>query len=164
MALTIAPFYNVQQVVGQGGSNLRSDVMLVQYMLFHICVSPTPHWDANHGSFSLLLLSKGPGALFPFTGEFTPDLAEWIAVFQDHGTRRGEGPMSIDGRINRAPVGWGKPMAARSGWYTIQAMNRLMWRFNSRSFAVLPTLSDVPPALAADLSRVQFTDFDGPER
>ena len=44
MAHTIAMFYNVDLSVGKGGANSSTDVMLVQYMLFHIMVQPIPNW------------------------------------------------------------------------------------------------------------------------
>ena len=162
MAIVIAPFYNVQYAVGKGLSNFSTDVMLVQYFLFHICVNPVPHWTGNRGNWTPVLLLSGPGAIFPFNGVYTPELSDWIAVFQRAANERGLGPLTVDGRVNRAPVGWGKKSSGKATWYTLQAMNFLMWRFNDKAFASLGNVSDIPGALAKDLNGIQFSDYSGP--
>lgn len=170
MAITIAPFYNVQYAVGPGQSNMRSDVMLVQYMLFNICVGRSSNWtggtDLLGGSVLIGETPSGRGAdgIFPFDGRWTPRTSEWISAFQWACNQRGLGPLTVDGKINRAKVGWGKPGPASSGWYTIQVMNRALLTLNGENFARLPTLSDLPAELRTDLGRVQFSHYEGPER
>lgn len=108
MAITMAPFYNVQGSVGSGGTNSRSDVMLVQYMLWHICIQTRPNWDRNYvwTPFDPDGV-HGPRAIFPCDGKYTSDLDKWIRCFQQTANERGMGPLTVDGRVNRAPVGWG---------------------------------------------------------
>lgn len=163
MAITMAPFYNVQGSVGSGGTNSRSDVMLVQYMLWHICIQTRPNWDRNYvwTPFDPDGV-HGPRAIFPCDGKYTSDLDKWIRCFQQTANERGMGPLTVDGRVNRAPVGWGKPSKLGPGkWYTLQAMNRLMYAMNADSFARLPQLDDVPPELKNDL-RFQMPFYDAP--
>lgn len=170
MAITIAPFYNVQYAVGPGQSNSRSDVLLVQYMLFNICVNRSGPWSGGHdllgGSILIPESPNGRGAdgIFPYDGRWTPRTSEWISAFQWTCNQRGLGMLTVDGKINRAKVGWGKPGAPSGGWYTIQAMNRVLMTINPDSFSRLPTLGDLPGDLRADLGRFQFSHYDGPER
>lgn len=79
MAITMAPFYNVQGSVGSGGTNSRSDVMLVQYMLWHICIQTRPNWDRNYvwTPFDPDGV-HGPQAIFPCEGS---TLLIWINGF-----------------------------------------------------------------------------------
>jgi hypothetical protein len=162
MAFKIAPFYNVQNSVGRGVGGSGSDVMLVQYMLFHVCIQPNPHFSNNRGEWTPVApAGAGPGAIFPFDGIYRPELDDWIAVFQGAANRRGMGQLTIDGRINRAPVGWGKRSKQRAGrWFTIQALNELMWRFSEKPYSDLPNLSDIPGQLKTDLTRFDIPDFD----
>lgn len=161
MAITMAPFYNVNAAVGKGCQNYRTDVMLVQYMLFYICIQSRPHWDENHSFWTPNAPPLGPQAIFPFTGDYNPELDAWIRDFQETANERGFGPLTVDGRINRAPVGWGRPSKLGVGhWYTLQAMNRVLYGCSPRSFANLPQLSDVPAPLSADLRSNQFIFFD----
>ena len=125
MAFKIAPFYNIHNSVGRGAGGSGSDVMLVQYMLFHVCVMPDPHFRSNRGEWTPVApAGLGPGAIYPFTGLYTTELDQWISAFQEAANSRGMGVLTVDGRINRAPVGWGKHIKLTSGrWYTIQALN-----------------------------------------
>jgi len=159
MAFTIVPFYNVDSTVG-GGSGLKTDVMLVQYMLFHVCIMQIPHFGRNLGRFGPTAPAGiGPDAIFPFTGLYTPDLDKWILNFQQHANRKGYGPLTTDGRVNRAPVGWGKNGGGSAGhWYTIQALNLLMYETSEGSYSDLPTLSDVPAELKKELRLVELPD------
>ena len=158
MTITIAPFYNVFGNVGPNGPNYHPDVMLVQYMLFHTMVQAQPHWTAQFGEMSRVLSTDGPDAIFPFSGDYTPSLSNWISIFQSIGNRRGLGPMTVDGTVSRAGVGRGSPSGHKPAWYTIQALNRTLYRMNRASFMVLTTLSDVPAPLATDLNTVQLDD------
>jgi len=157
MAITMAPFYNVNARVGPGGANNPTDVMLVQYMLFTICIQPRPHWDKQSNIFTPTAPDCGPGAIFPYTGVYAPELERWIRNFQETANQRGYGPLTVDGRVDPAPVGWGKPSGGGGPkWYTLQALNRLLYAFNPDSFANFPNLSDVPGPLAAALNSAQF--------
>ncbi len=162
MAMTIAPFYNVQEAVGRGAGGYATDIMLVQYMLFKICINPRPYFDRNLGTFGPVLSGPNGGrALFPYTGVYSPDLDQWIMAFQKAANERGYGPLVADGKINRAPVGWGKRGSGSGGrWYTIQAMNLIMYRTAVQPYSSLPDLSDVPGALADELRRVVLPDWD----
>lgn len=161
MAFKIAPFYNVTNSVGRGVRGSGTDVMLVQYMLFHVCIMPDPHFRNNRDEWTPVApAGAGPAAIFPFTGVYTPELDDWIAVFQDAANRRGMGTLTVDGRINRASVGWGKGSKQGTGrWFTIQALNELMWRFSEKPYSELPNLSDVPAQLKEDLSRFDIPYF-----
>jgi hypothetical protein len=162
MALAIAPFYNVNYAVGAGRPNDRADVMLVQYFLFHIMIN-FDGWRNNRGNWTPAAPNIGPAAIFPYTGLYTPDLTLWIRCFQRTANERGDGPLATDGVIDRAHVGWGNPAKPGHGWYTIQAMNRLMWRFNSDAFRNLAEVADLPAEVKADL-KIQMPYYDGPLR
>ena len=153
MAFKIAPFYNVSSSVGRGAGGITSDVMLVQYMLFHVCIMPDPHFRRNGGWGSPVAPAGfGPAAIYPFTGVYTTDLDQWIVAFQEAANSRGMGVLAVDGRINRASVGWGRDSKQTSGrWSTIQALNELMYRFCEKPYSELPDLSDVPPQLRDSL-------------
>jgi hypothetical protein len=158
MALTVVPFYTIQSPVGLG-SGFGTDVMLVQYMLFHVCVQPIPFFGRNLGLFGPTAPAVGPAAIFAFTGVYTPELDQWILTFQQTANQRGFGPLTEDGQINPAPVGWGqKPHVSGAHWYTIQALNLLMYQRYERPYTELPTFSDVPAALAKDLTLVMLPD------
>lgn len=161
MGITIAPFYNVTQAVGRGARGYSTDIMLVQYMLFKICINPRPHFDRNIGTFGPVLTGPNGGrCLFPFTGEYSTDLDEWIAAFQQAANQRGFGPLVVDGKINRAPIGWGKSSRGTGGqWYTIQAMNLILFQTMQQPYTVFPDLSDVPAALSTELKRVILPEW-----
>ena len=157
MARTVAMFYNVDLSVGKGGANSPTDVMLVQYMLWHICIQPRPNWEGQSLSvFPDNPPNTGPEALFPHNGVYTKKLDDWIAMFQRDCSEMGHpyGPLTVDGRINRAPIDWGRPSSGRRTWYTIQAMNLAMITMNNQSFLRLPNLSDVPAPLSSSLTRL----------
>ena len=159
MALTVVPFYTVQSAVGRG-RGIGTDVMLVQYMLFHVCLQSRPFFTRNPGLFpSTAPRSVGPAAIFPFNGVYTPELDKWIMTFQQTANERGFGPLTVDGQINPPSVGWGrKPHVSGGHWYTIQALNILMYQKCERPYTELPNLSDVPAALAKDLTIVMLPD------
>lgn len=162
LALTIVPFYNVQAPVGRGAGGATTDVMLVQYMLFHVCVQSSPHFGRNAGVFGPTSPPGiGPRALFPFTGIYTPELDEWILTFQRSANSRGYGRLVEDGKISRAPVGWGKRSKHRdSKWYTLQALNYIMYQKCEQPYTRLPDLSDIPAPLASDLKVVMTPEYE----
>jgi hypothetical protein len=160
MAKTIAPFYNVDTSVGRGGVNSRTDVMLVQYMLWHIMIQSVPNWVGQFiPAFPNGPDGIGPEAIFPHNGIYTRDLDQWIVCFQQTCNQyagHSLGGLTTDGHVDVAPGGWGKRSSGRPTWYTIQAMNKALWIMNGASFANLPNLSDVPVELTKDLTRFQF--------
>ena len=164
MAMTIVPFYNVTAAVGRGVGGYSTDIMLVQYMLFKICINPRPHFDRNLGLFGPVLSGPNGGrCLFPFTGAYSTDLDEWIMAFQRAANERGYGQLVVDGKINRAPVGWGQHSGGgHRSWYTIQAMNLIMYRTIVPPYVDFPNLSDMPAALGTELSRVALPEWTLP--
>lgn len=163
MAFTIAPFYNVQSSVGRGVGGSRTDVMLVQYMLFHACVQRRPHFARNIGIFPPTAPpGMGAAALFPFDGVYRPDLDQWISTFQAQANAEGYGALVVDGRIDRANVGWGRKSSETAArWRTIQALNLILFRTCELPYDQLPNLSDLPAALAGELKRVVLPEFAG---
>ncbi|PWR20743.1 hypothetical protein DES42_107191 [Zavarzinia compransoris] len=171
MAIAIAPFYNVQYAVGPGKPNVDTDVMLVQYMLFTICVSTGPCWmgsNPNPIGGSVLIGptagGKGGDGIYPVDGKFTSRTSDWIKAFQSVANQRSLGPLTVDGIVNRAPIGWGKPQAKKTGgWYTIQALNRCLQVMNGRTFRnFVEKATDAPAALRERLGFVDFSFYDGP--
>ena len=160
MAHSILPFYNVTRPVGRGRGD-KLDVMLVQYMLFKVCINPRPHF-AKSFKFTPTAPEdvSGAGAIFPYDGVYTPELDKWIANFQYHATKRGYGPLTVDGVISPAPVGWGKLSIGRTNrWYTMQALNVLMLEKSERPYAELPSLDDLPPVLGQELKIFGLEDY-----
>jgi hypothetical protein len=154
MAFTVAAFFNVQGSVGRNGHNSETDVMLVQYMLFHACIQSVPNFTRNIGNFPVNSPGIGPGAIFPTNGVYTSELDEWIRSFQRTANQSGLGPLTEDGRVDRAPVGWGKGSSAAGTWYTIQALNYVLFTKAERPYSTLADFSDVPPRLAQELKLV----------
>ena len=162
MPFTIAPFYNVQYTVGRGGTNYPTDVMLVQYMIWKTCVQSSPYFGRNDGIFAPYPVYPpdvdNTDAIQNFDGFYTPELGDWIEAFQLAANQRGFGTLTVDGRVARAPVGWGKN--ARAGvWYTIQALNLLMFRQSEQPYANLPDLSDVPVPMGDQLKLIVVEDW-----
>ena len=116
MAHTIAMFYNVDLSVGKGGANSSTDVMLVQYMLFHIMVQPIPNWVGQFlpGFPDNPASGIGPPALFPHNGIYTPQLDDWITTFQGDCNAIGFGPLTVDGRVNPSSTQLGKTVLGKS--------------------------------------------------
>jgi hypothetical protein len=140
--------------------------MLVQYMLFKVCIQPRPFFTRNVGIFGPTMPSDVNDALaiFPYSGKYSPDLDKWIRNFQASANASRYGPLTVDGRINRAPVGWGKKSMGATGghWYTIQALNLLMFQMCEGPYSELPRLSDVPAQLAQELQLVVLPEWAGP--
>lgn len=102
----------------------------------------------------------GPEAIFPFSGIYTRDLDKWIGTFQTVANQRGFGPLTVDGMINPAPVGWGKRSIGKTGrWYTMQALNLIVLQKATIPWRGLPDASDLPGALADELKLVGLEDY-----
>ena len=160
MPHTILPFYNVDSQVG-GGKGRPMDVMLVQYMLFKVCINGSPHFGkATMFTPTSPSNASGPGAIFPFTGIYTRELDDWIKMFQERANQRGFGPLTVDGKINPAPVGWGKHSVGKTGkWYTMQALNLLMLHKAQIPYSQFPiAATDLPSMLAKDLATFGIED------
>ena len=159
MAHTILPFYNVDSRVG-GGQGKATDVMLVQYMLFKVCINGQPHFGRPTGFTPVAANVSGPGAIFPFTGVYSRELDAWIRAFQTAANQRGFGPLTTDGMINPAPIGWGKRSIGKTGrWYTLQALNSLLLAKSEMPYSQLPLASDLPAVLAKDLAIFGLEDY-----
>jgi len=154
MAFTVSAFFNVQEAVGHNCQNYQTDVMLVQYMLFHACIQSVPNFTRNVGRFPVNAPSVGPNAIFPHNGAYTRDLDEWIKSFQSTANRSGLGQLTEDGRVNRAPVGWDKGAGGSGTWFTIQALNYVLYTKADKPYSNLADFSDVPPPLAQELKLV----------
>jgi hypothetical protein len=127
-------------------------------MLFHVCLQRNPNFTRNLGAFPTTAPAAiGPRAIFPFNGQYTPELDKWIETFQQTANTQGYGPLTVDGRVSPAPVGWGKK-AKGGGWYTIQALNLLMFKTCEQRYSALPDLSDIPRQLAGDLKLIVLPD------
>jgi hypothetical protein len=159
MPHTILPFYNVDSRVG-GGQGRTMDVMLVQYMLFKVCINGLPHFNKQVGFTPVAPDVSGPGAIFPFTGLYSRELDSWIRAFQMAANQRGYGPLTVDGMINPAPIGSGKRSIGKTGrWYTLQALNTLMAAKSEMPYSQLPLASDLPGVLANDLAVFGLEDY-----
>lgn len=136
------------------------DVMLVQYMLFKVCINGLPHFNKQVGFTPVAPDVSGPGAIFPFTGLYSRELDSWIRAFQMAANQRGYGPLTVDGMINPAPIGWGKRSIGKTGrWYTLQALNTLMAAKSEMPYSQLPLASDLPGVLANDLAVFGLEDY-----
>ena len=156
MVLFNAPFYNLHAAVGPSSATMRSDVFLVQYFIFFICIGSSKTWPGGFGPFGPTAPSdvNGSEGLFPFSGQFTPALGKWIRNFQTVANRRGFGPLTVDGAVHPAKVHWGHPPAGATGWFTIQALNHIMFMKNKDAFVSLANVDDVPAPVKEDIRRL----------
>lgn len=155
----ILPFYNVTSRVG-GGTGRSLDVMLVQYLLFKVCINGSPHFEKPTMFTPMAPGGLGPAAIFPFSGRYTAELDQWIRTFQETANSRGFGPLTVDGKINPAPVGWGRRSIGKGGrWYTMQALNWLLIQKATIPWSELPEASDLPSALSDELRLMGLEDY-----
>ena len=161
MAFTVSAFFNVSQAVGRNGHNASTDVMLVQYMLWHTLIQTVPNFMRNVGHFpNNCPVGIGPDAIFPHTGVYTANLDQWILCFQKTANQSGHGPLFEDGRVDRAPVGWGKRSSGSGGkWCTMQALNYVLFTQADLPYSQLADFSDVPPTLARELKQLVLPDW-----
>lgn len=162
MAALGQPFYNVGSTVGKNGANARTDVMLIQYFIFNLIVTPSATWRKQQvfGGLSTAPAGADPSALFPFNGFPHKDLPLWIAGFQQFAPLQGQGfpPMTVDGVVSPMPSHWGD-RERHQGWFTIQTLNQALSRANPEAFTSLLDVPDLPQALKDDLSVVRLTGF-----
>jgi hypothetical protein len=160
MAMLGQPIYNVTGSVGRGGANAQTDVMLIQYFIFNLIVSPSPTWRRQQVFPGLATAPLGgdPTALFPFNGVAHKDLGLWIETFQRLAPQHGFPPMTTDGRVSPMPSHWGD-RARHHGWFTIQTLNQAMARANPEAFTSLVNEPDVPGPLKRDLNVARLTKF-----
>jgi hypothetical protein len=147
MALTYAPFYDVEYPVGTNKMNASTDVMLVQYFLFHILVGS--NWNIPYGPW--VPESGGPAAIFPIDGVFKPGLVDWIKAFQTFANNNGLGPLFVDGFVSHGGAAWGRHKPKAQRWYTIHAMNNVLFLANKQRFFNLAKDPTVPAALQTAL-------------
>src|SRR5262245_28923546 len=122
-------FYNLDQAVGRGAQNLRSDVLLVQYFLREIFkANPT---------------KRPPGEVLP-SGFADETLYRWILHYQTE-TRKSGRLISTDGRVDHANAIRGSISGMQ---YTIIYMNVHMRQTRANDFEKLAEASDCPPELA----------------
>ncbi len=115
MAYKIMPVYNINKSVGQNGTNLVQDVLLIQTFLNE--------------------LSKAKGGWAPavpllVNGLPSPVLVQWITAFQKSVKERGN-PIAVDGRVDPMLVKDTSDWSAGFGnsWSTMYAMNRVLRRY-----------------------------------
>ncbi len=149
MAYRSAPYYDVLQAVGPGCPNNRTDVQLVQYFLF--AINMNSGW--NVGSRFHVEGIGSPAAIFPFSGNYTPELSVWIKQFQSSASSQGYGPLFTDGKVNSARKLWGNKAAA-GAWYTILAFNQILIESDKERFLRLPQDISLPAELRSDLESI----------
>ena len=110
MATKEMPFYNVDDAVGPGCPNKRSDVMLVQFFLHEIF---------NHPS---LKPNRPPGPDIGISGNFDATTAQWILHFQNQVKRIGR-LIVADGRVDHAKGAQYSKSSISQTQYTITHLN-----------------------------------------
>jgi len=133
----LSVFYNIEHSVGTGCSNVREDVMLVQYML--------------GAFFSGPMLGSGsskPHSRLEVDGTCGPITIEYIRAFQHVVASQVSG--EVDGRIS-TPTGIVGPRHGRH--YSIVALNMLLARTRRALFMTLPWAPDMPPNVKTLLMR-----------
>ena len=146
MAFRSAPYYDVFYPVGPGCPNHRTDVQLVQYFLFAIYMNSG--WNVA-GRFNVGSIAS-PAAIFPCSGQYTPELSVWIKNFQSDASGQGYGPLFVDGKVNSARKLWGNKSASGS-WYTILAFNQILIESDKERFLNLAQDKSMPAELRSDL-------------
>jgi hypothetical protein len=152
------PFYDVQESVGGGHSpNRELDVMLVQYLLFSIYFDdewPLPFGPEIPGDVA------GPGAIQPIDGMAKPELSAWIRHFQKFANSNGFGSLDVDGIVSHRGAAWGRIKPRASNFWTIHAINNVLFRSNKEKFHGLSTDSGVPKALRTEIDIPFQVDID----
>jgi hypothetical protein len=125
-------YYNLEQAVGPGAINLRSDVLLVQYFL--------------RESFKA---GKPPGPPLEVTGFPNQATFDAIVLFQKAVKAKGRN-VSTDGRID--PARGDQTHGSISGTqYTILFLNLSYKEARPKDFCTLDKAGDCPPELRADV-------------
>ncbi len=150
MSYTVPPFYDIGAAVGTNKTNEASDVMLIQFFLFFIMISPGWGITRMSGPLPSTQMSQ---AVFPHDGIFRPALADMIKLFQSAANQAGLGPLVADGIASPGAVAWGRTDKNKTRrWYSIHAMNDILWRANNKRFLNLPQDTTVPAPLRKALS------------
>jgi hypothetical protein len=113
--------YNVEQAVGQGGTNASGDVKLVQYMLRNI-----------YGQ---------PAAGLVVDGYIGPVTMSWIHRFQKDARAKGVNVLA-DGRIDRAMA---QISTVSKTTYTVLVMNAELRRSNPAAYQSIPQAVPLNP-------------------
>lgn len=144
MTFTYPPFYDVEVSVGNGAANQTVDVMLVQYFLFSILIDAS--WPL---AFAPVVPADvtGPGAIFPVDGEYQSDLALWTSAFQQFANANGMGTLTVDGVVSHGGAAWGRVKPRAANWWTIHAMNHLLFVSDKERFRNLPSDASIPGPL-----------------
>jgi hypothetical protein len=103
------PLYNIENAVGPGCPNGRTDVALVQFFLHQILTHPR------------MALAKPPGEKIKITGSFDPTTGVWIKAYQDDKKKRHS--IFADGRIDRAKGAQYDNASISQTTYTIVHLN-----------------------------------------
>jgi len=151
MAMQAAPYYDVMDNVGPGCPNYISDVQLVQYFLFTITTLNPWNVPAVFAPFTPPSVF-GQAALYPYSGVYTPELSDWIRGFQAAANQQGFGPLIVDGKVNAANRLWGRRNVSNR-WYTILAMNDVLFRADKTRFLHLPNDPSLPVPLQSFLQQ-----------
>jgi hypothetical protein len=137
------PFYNLDQAVGPGAPNQRTDVLLVQFFLRELFKQPD------------LLPDKPPGDL-AVDGIFGPVTAQWINRYQKQLLRKGFS-VQADGRVDPAQgeLAFSKGSISHKR-YTIWHMNQSYRKRHQQSHNHLERAPGVPAELAMALGQAEI--------
>jgi hypothetical protein len=156
---TYAPFYDVEASVGNGNYlNSQLDVMLVQFLLFSIMYDSNWPLPPPLGGPDLPAHEHAIDAIFPEDGVVRWDLGEWISAFQTYANANGLGPLAVDGVVSHGGAAWGQVKPRAQNFWTIHALNHILFRSDPARFCALTTDAAVPPALQQSLTFMVNTD------
>jgi len=153
MTFTYPPFYDVEQSVGNGDyPNRGTDVMLVQFLLFTIMYDSTWPLPAPLPGPDLPDTGSGLDAVYPIDGVVKEDLGAWIRAFQSFANAHGLGPVTVDGVVSHGGAAWGRVKPRATNWWTVHAMNHVLFLGDKSRFCNLPTDSSLPDDLKQALA------------
>lgn len=142
MATKEIPYYNVDNAVGPGCPNQRTDVMLVQFFLHEIY---------NHPS---QMQNRPPGPDIGISGNFDATTAQWILHFQNHVKRVGLRVL-VDGRVDHARGEQLSRSSISQTQYTITHMNYTYAKRFRQEHNHLERHPRVPGELKAELVQAE---------
>jgi hypothetical protein len=139
MAYKHIPFYNLDQPVGLGAPNQRTDVLLVQFFLRELFDHPDLRADKPPGDIAV-------------DGHFGPVTATWISCYQKQLKAKGFSVVT-DGRVDpaRGELMFSKGSISNER-YTIWHMNISFRKRFQRAHDHLEAAPGVPPDLAVVLA------------
>jgi len=140
MATKEMPFYNVDDAVGPGCPNKRTDIMLVQFFLHEIYNHPSQKQN------------RPPGADIEISGDFDATTAQWILHFQNQVKRIGRA-IFADGRVDHAKGEQYTRSSISQTQYTITHLNISYARRFRPQHNHLEKHPRVPGELKADLAK-----------